>query len=38
MDDKELKKLVNEIFAQKGKPAVKQFASEFADGSKKCLY
>lgn len=29
----DIKKLVNEIFATKGLPGVKNFAKEFADGS-----
>lgn len=29
----DIKKFVNEIFAKKGIPAVKNFAKEFADGS-----
>ena len=34
MEDKEVKQLVNECFAKRGVPKVKNFASEFADGSK----
>lgn len=34
MDDKEVKHLVNEVFVKKGLPKVKNFAAEFADGSK----
>lgn len=30
----DIKKFVNEIFAKKGIPAVKNFAKEFSDGSK----
>ena len=30
----DIKKFVNEIFARKGLPPVKNFAAEFADGSK----
>lgn len=30
----DIKKFVNEIFAKKGHPAVKNFPQEFADGSK----
>lgn len=30
----DVKKFVNEIFARKGIPPVKNFAKEFADGSK----
>lgn len=29
----DIKKFVNEIFAKKGIPAVKNFAKEFSDGS-----
>ena len=32
MESKDLKKLVNDIFAKRGKPPVKNFAKEFADG------
>ena len=32
MDKEELRKFVNKIFAKKGYPPVKKFASEFADG------
>ena len=32
MDKDELRKFVNKIFAKKGLPPVKKFASEFADG------
>lgn len=31
----DIKKFVNEIFAKKGIPPVKNFAAEFADGSKR---
>lgn len=34
MDEKELKKFVNQIFAAKGHPPVKKFGPEFADGCK----
>ena len=34
MEDKEVKQLVNECFAKRNVPKVKNFASEFADGSK----
>lgn len=34
MDKEDLRKFVNKIFAKKGHPPVKKFASEFADGSK----
>ena len=34
MDNSEVKKLVNKILAQKQIPKVKDFAAEFADGSK----
>ena len=34
-DDKQFKKLVNEILARKGLGPVKNFASEFSDGCKK---
>lgn len=34
MEDKELKKLVNQILARKGLGPVKNLASEFSDGSK----
>ena len=34
MEDKEVKHLVNECFVMKGQPKVKNFAAEFADGSK----
>jgi len=34
MDDKEVKKLVNNIFTMKGLPKVKNFAVEFSDGGK----
>ena len=34
MEDKEVKHLVNEVFQKKGHPKVKNFAAEFADGSK----
>jgi hypothetical protein len=30
----DIKKFVNEIFAKKGQPAVKNFPDEFSDGSK----
>ena len=30
----DIKKLVNQIFARRGAPDVKNFAKEFADGSK----
>lgn len=30
----DIKKLINEIFARRGAPDVKNFAKEFADGSK----
>jgi hypothetical protein len=30
----DIKKFVNQIFTQKGLPRVKNFAAEFADGSK----
>lgn len=32
MNNKEIKKFVNDILAQKGIPKVKNFAAEFADG------
>jgi len=32
MDQAELKKFVNKIFAKKGYPPVKNFAAEFSDG------
>ena len=32
--DKQVKKLVNRIFAMKGLPKVTKFAAEFSDGSK----
>ena len=32
MDKEELRKFVNKIFARKGYPPVKKFASEFSDG------
>ena len=34
MDDAEVKKLVNKIFAMKGLPKVTKFAEEFSDGGK----
>ena len=34
MEDKEVKKLVNECFEKRGYPKVKNFAQEFSDGSK----
>ena len=34
MEDKELKKLVNQILSRKGLGPVKNLAAEFADGSK----
>ena len=34
MEDKEVKKLVNKIFAMKGMPKVTNFAQEFSDGCK----
>ena len=34
MDKKELKQFVNKILEKKGIPPVKEFAKEFADGSK----
>ena len=34
MDKKELKKFVNKILAKKGHAPVREFAKEFADGSK----
>ena len=33
MNNKDFKKLVNEIFKKRGRPAVKNFAEEFSDGS-----
>ena len=33
----DIKKFVNEIFAKKGLPAVKNFPEEFSDGSKLIL-
>jgi hypothetical protein len=32
----DIKKLVNQIFARRGAPDVKNFAKEFSDGSKSC--
>ena len=32
MDEDQLRKFVNKIFAKRGFPAVKKFAPEFADG------
>ena len=32
MDKETLRKFVNKIFAKKGQPPVKKFATEFADG------
>ena len=37
MEDTEVKKLVNRIFAMKGMPKVTNFASEFSDGGKSPL-
>ena len=34
MEDTEVKKLVNKIFAMKGMPKVTNFAQEFSDGGK----
>ena len=34
MEDTQVKKLVNKIFAMKGMPKVTNFAAEFADGGK----
>lgn len=34
MDKEELRKFVNQIFKKKGFPPVRNFAKEFADGSK----
>ena len=34
MDDPEVKKLVNRIFAMKGLPKVTKFAEQFSDGGK----
>jgi len=34
MDNKEIKKFVNTIFAKKGMPKVKDFAADFSDGCK----
>ena len=34
MEDKEVKQLVNKIFAMKGLPKVTNFAQEFSDGGK----
>lgn len=34
METLDVKKFVNEIFQKKGLPPVKNFAAEFADGSK----
>ena len=34
MEKEDLKKFVNGIFAKRGHPPVKKFASEFSDGSK----
>lgn len=34
MDKDELKRFVNKVFAKKGYPPIKKFASEFADGIK----
>ena len=33
MEDKQVKSLVNKIFAQKGLPKVKNFATEFSSGA-----
>lgn len=38
MDKKELKQFVNQILAKKGIPPVKEFAKEFADGSKSLIF
>jgi len=35
MESLDIKKFVNSIFVKKGLPPVKNFAAEFADGSKK---
>ena len=32
MDEEDLRKFVNKIFAKRGQPPVKKFAPEFADG------
>ena len=37
MESKDIKNFVNQIFKKKGFPPVKNFAAEFADGSKKEL-
>ena len=34
MENKDVKKFVNQIFQKKGFPKVNNFASEFSDGSK----
>ena len=35
MEDTQVKKLVNKIFAMKGLPKVTNFAQEFSDGGKQ---